>query len=221
MKIMNIVMVLVVLFGHLFGCAPVSEGRDLPMKEYTINLPDQALHFRIPEEIARTMSPSRVMREFSPLHSSSYIKSGFASVGSAYFEFNRGLLSGASGAIRFDFMVQRKSDKYGGDITTQAGLEQYINEWTDDTEHAGRLSIDKVQFNTMPAVRRSWNTFGNKTERRPEELEVFSLPLTETMFLDLAFIITDWAPSRSDAWKREAEAMREAIKSSVVLKRGL
>ena len=71
-------------------------------------------------------------------------------------------------------------------------------------------------LNGAASVYRWSQSIGNTAE--PEELEIFSLPLDNDMFLDVGFNVMQWEGGRGKdkKWKAKAESMREAIKATIV-----
>ena len=68
----------------------------------------------------------------------------------------------------------------------------------------------------------SGSTFGDPGKRSPDHFEVFSIPLDADIFLDFGFKVKAWQAGRGkeSKWKPKAEALREAIKGSVVVDPG-
>lgn len=189
------------------------------MKSYVIELPNHILRFSLPEEIAREMRPEQVERRFD-LHDASFVKNGFREIAGTLHDIKGLFWIGAYGSLKFHFMVQKRNPAFGGDITVVDGLEQYVRRWNETIEgRATGCTFSRASLNGMPAVRREWNTFGDSSKREPEDFEIFSLPLNNEMFLDVGFNVRAWESGRGkeSKWKAKAEALREAIKATVVL----
>lgn len=187
------------------------------MRSYTIDLPSHVLRFSLPEEIARTMTPREVERRFDPLDPT-YFRNGFREIAGTLYEFKGPFWVGTIGSLKFHFMVQRRMAEYQGEIITIEGLDRYVHWWNGKIEgRATGCVFSRTTLNGMPAVRREWDSFGNPNKLQPENLEIFSLPLDERMFLDVGFNIREWVSGRTDKWKKKAEEMCEAIKATIVL----
>ncbi|WP_404425806.1 hypothetical protein [Nibricoccus sp. IMCC34717] len=189
------------------------------MRPYAIELPRHILRFSIPEEIAHNLSPREVEVRFDPCDSS-FAKNGFREIAGTMHDFNGPFWVGAYGSLKFHFMVQKKRAEFAGDISTADGLEFYVRQWNGTIEgRATGCTFSRVLMNGMPAVRREWNTFGDSSTIEPDNLEILSLPLSDEMFLDIGFNIKEWESGRGKEreWKPKAEALREAIKATVIL----
>jgi len=189
------------------------------MRPYTIELPNHIIRFSLPEEIARGMRPTEVERRFDP-QDASFNKNGFREIAGTLYDIKGPFWAGAYGSLKIHFMVQKKSPEFGYDITTVEGLERYVRQWNQTIEgRATGCAFSRASLSGMPAVRRQWNTFGDPGKREPEDFEIFSLPLHDEMFLDVGFNVKAWEGGRGkeSKWKAKAEALREAIKATIVL----
>jgi hypothetical protein len=190
-----------------------------PMKTYVMSLADHGVRFSLPEEMTRGSWPIKVAAHFDPQHPS-FLKNGFYSVFDTLHDLNGPFWVGAYGSLKVHFMVQKRDRRFAGDITTIEGLEEYVREWHKTIEGVrGDYTFSRVELNGMPAIRRERNTFGDPGKREPEHLEIFSIPLDEEMFLDVGFNVMAWQGGRGKErrWKPKAEALREAIKPSIVV----
>jgi hypothetical protein len=204
-----------------FAAAIVAQAAPLPMRPYTIELPGQVLHFALPEEIARGMPPMKVEKRFD-LQDPSFVKNGFREVAGWLHQLNGPIWVGAYGCLKFHFMIQKRKPEYKGDITTVEGLDHYVHWWELRTDNKSyNWVFSRSALNGAPAVRREWSTFGEPGRREPEYQEIFSLPLDQEIFLDVGFNVREWEGGRlrEGMWKAKAEALREAIKATVVLER--
>jgi hypothetical protein len=187
------------------------------MKAFEIELPEHVLRFSIPEEITREW-PIKHTRWFEP-QSPSFERAGFYVVFEALHDVNGPFWLGAYGSLKIHVMVQRRKHEIAGDITTVDGLELYVpvlrmtsagpqEQWT----------FSQASLNGLAALRGKYNTFGNTGGHR-EHTEIFSLPLDAEMFLDIGFRVVDWGAGRrrERKWRPKAEAVREAIKATIVL----
>lgn len=189
------------------------------MQSYAIELPHHVLRFSLPEEIARDLSPREIEARFDP-RDPSFVRNGFREIAGTMHDLNGPFWVGAYGSLKFHFMVQKRQAEFGGDITTVDGLENYVRQWNRTIEgRATGCIFSRTSLNGMRAVRREWDTFGDPNKREPEYLEIFSLPLSDEMFLDVGFSVKAWEGGRGkeSKWKAKAEALREAIKTSIVL----
>lgn len=199
----------------------MSGDAPMPMTKFEIELPEHVLHFALPEEYVRAMTPAHVASEFDPSSPSfdqaGFERAGFRSIAGTLYQFKGPFWVGIVGVLSFDLIVNKRSDLYGDQIETVAGLQKYIERWISAGEYAGRFAIDRTTLNGRLVVRRAWNTFGNPEDPRPEEREIYSFPLGGEMYLEAIFNVGDWRPDRRDSWKPRAEKLREAIKASIVL----
>ncbi len=189
------------------------------MRPYTIDLPRHVLRFSLPEEMAKEMTPLQVEKRFDPSEPG-VLEGGFRQIAGHLYDFKGPFWGGAYGSLKFHFMVQKKMPEFGGVITTMEGLEGYVRQWNGTIEgRATGCVFSRASLNGMPAVRREWNRFSDLSKREPDHLEIFSLPLTDEIFLDVGFNLMTWEGGRGkeSKWKPRAEALRETIKATVVL----
>lgn len=189
------------------------------MRPYKIDLPRHVLRFSLPEEIAREMSPLQVARYFDP-NEPGVLEGGFRQLAGHLYDFKGPFWVGAYGSLKFHVMVQKKMPEYEDDISSIEGLDQYVRKWNRTIEgRATGCVFSQASLNGAPAVRRHWNTFVDPSDREPEDLEIFSLPLDDGMFLDFGFNVMAWESGRKNErkWKSKAEALREAIKATIAL----
>lgn len=189
------------------------------MKSYMIDLPHHVLRFSLPEEIAKEMTPLQVEKRLDP-NEPGVFEGGFRQIAGHLHDFKGPFWVGAYGSLKFHFMVQKKMSEYNDGITTLEGLDRYVRQWNGTIEgRATGCVFSRASLNGKPAVRRQWNTFGDPSKREPEDFEIFSLPLGDKLFLDVGFNVMAWEGGRGkeSKWKAKAEALREAIKATVVL----
>jgi len=207
------------LLGLSLWCAGLGTVQAAPMSSYTIDLPSHVLQFSIPKEISRNMRPNEVEQRFDP-RDASFAKNGFREIAGTLHDINGPFWAGAYGSLKFHFMVQKRMPGFGGDITTVEGLEQYVRRWNRTIGgRATECTFSRTFLNGMPAVRREWNTFDDPADPEPQNLEIFSLPLADDMFLDVGFNVMAWTGGREkeSKWKARAETLREQIKAAIVL----
>lgn len=189
------------------------------MKPYAIDLPNHVLRFSLPEEIVRGDLPVTLVQRFEP-QNASFVKNGFYEIFATLYDIKGPFWVGAYGSLKIHLMVQKRNPEFGRDITAVEGLERYVRQWNRTIEgRATGCVFSRAALNGMPAVRREWNTFGDPSKREPEDFEIFSLPLSDELFLDVGFNVKAWEGGRGKEgkWKAKAEAMREAIKATIVL----
>jgi hypothetical protein len=189
------------------------------MKSYTIDLPNHILRFSLPEEIVQGELPFKVVDPFDP-QDPSFIKNGFYEIVGALYDVKGPFWVGAYGSLELHFIVQKRNAAIGGDITTIEGLERYVPQWVERVHgRSEKRTFSRASLHGMATIERAESTFGDTTELEPEEMEIFSLPLDEEMFLDVGFTVMGWegGHGKEAKWKPKAEAMREKIKATVVL----
>ena len=189
------------------------------MRAYRIELPHHVLRFSLPEEIAEQLRPDQIEQRFE-MQDVSFVRNGFREIAGGLYTIDGPFWVGVYGSLRFHFMVQKRSPEFSGDITTVAGLEQYIRQWNKTI--VGRATgcvFSRASLHGMPAVRREWDRFGDPGNIEPDYLEIFSLPLDSEIFLDVGFAVRALVPGRGreGKWRPKVEALREAIKATVVL----
>ena len=186
------------------------------MRPYVIDLPNHTLRFSLPEEIAAKMSPLQADPKFDPKTSKTYERDGFRGLASKYYQFQGPFWVGAYGALRFDFTVVRRKSDYRDGIATPHALARYVPWWMEQLKDADGYAFNQVRMaGALWAFRRK-STFGH-VNQGAEEVQGFSCPVDETMFLDVSFWITETMPGSAAKWKPQAEAFREAIKATIVL----
>lgn len=188
------------------------------MRPYKIDLPRHVLRFSLPEEIAREMNPAEVEQWFDP-QDASFIKNGFREIAGTLYDLKGPFWVGAYGSLKFHVMVQKKMPEYADDISNMENLESYVRWKIGRGMNALGCDIARSTLNGAPAVRRHWNTFVDPSDTEPEDLEIFSFPLDDGMFLDFGFNVMAWESGRKNErkWKPKAEALREAIKATIAL----
>ena len=186
------------------------------MRSYSIDLPHHVLRFSLPDEIANEMTPLQVEKRFDP-NERGVAEKGFRQIAGHLHDFKGPFWAGAYGSLKFHFMIQKRAADYQGDITTADGLDRYVHWWIgNDTS---KFVLSHATLNGAAATRREHNTFGDRDKAEPEDLEIFSLVLDQDFFLDVGFNVMEWEGGRDKEgkWKVKAEALREAIKDTVLL----
>lgn len=204
-------LLLVCLGGFHLNCTFAAQAT----KAYSIDLPHHTLHFSLPAEIARIVSPKAIDPKFDP-GTPDFEKNGFRCITRLMYDFNGPFWVGANGSLHIDFIVHKRRAGFEGSILTPEGLLKYIDWWLGVE---GCYSMT-AKLNTAPAVKRFGNNLANIARyETPCYFETFSFPLDETMFLDLNFSTSAWDGSRDKTkkWAIKAEALREAIKATIVL----
>ena len=188
------------------------------MKPYAIDLPNHVLRFSLPEEIVRGDLPVTLVQRFEP-RDASFVKNGFYEMFAMLYDIKGPFWVGAYGSLKIHLMVQKKLPEYESETATIEKLERYVHWKISRGNDAQGCVISRSSLNGAPSVRRQWNTFGDPRKREPEDLEIFSLPLNDELFLDVGFNVKAWEGGRGKEgkWKAKAEALREAIKATIVL----
>jgi hypothetical protein len=189
------------------------------MTPYAIDLPNHIVRFSLPEEITRGDLPVKLIQRLEP-QDASFVRNGFYEIFATLYEIKGPFWVGAYGSLKIHLMVQKRNPEFGRDISEVEGLERYIRQWNGTIE--GRETgcvFSRASLDGKPAVRRQWNTFGDPNKREPEDFEIFSLPLSDELFIDVGFNVKAWEGGRGkeSKWKAKAEALREAIKATIVL----
>jgi hypothetical protein len=185
------------------------------MHNYSIDLPDHTLRFSLPQEIVRRMPPDKIDKNFDP-SDPSFQRAGFRELGRWLHDFNGPFWTGAYGSLRFHFMVRRLDKGPMEKAATPEELSLYLRKQI-NSEYG--FAYEQAILNGASCTRRFRSTFGRidvSTEKK-EELEIFSFPLNDQMFLEVGFNIMEWVPGKTKSWKENAERLREAIKATVVL----
>ena len=186
------------------------------MRSYTIDLPQNVLRFSLPEEIAQHMGPRLIDKSFDPSTNKTFKRDGFRDLVSMYYQIQGPFLVGPYGALRFDFTVVRRVDGYEGDITTVDGLERYVRWWIGGMPENRDFSFGQAELAGVKWVFRWRNTMGGGGVNAAD-VQAFSFPIDQTSFLRVDFWISETVPGSAPKWKPRAEALREAIKATVVL----
>ncbi len=181
------------------------------MRTYSIELPDHVLRFSLPEEIARQMPEYRISKRFDS-EDPAFKKDGFQNIAGWLHDFNGPFWIGAYGSLKFHFFVQHVRPDYPKKVRTQDELDTYVHWWNRSLSKFNFI-IEKAALNGMACTRRSTTTAPPDAEHR----EIYSLRLSDELFLDVGFTIIEWKTGRTKSWKPKAEALREAIKQTIVL----
>ena len=191
------------------------------MQTYVIDLPQHTLRFSLPTEIAREVSPQQVEASFSPTDAS-FRRVGFRQIAGHMHDFKGPFWKGALGSLKFHVMIQKRYEEYRDEIASIDGLARYLQLWNKKVLSNDPIrSSDRSMLNVARAIRREWTTFDDPSCREPRQLEIYSLPLDQEMYLDLGFHMMMWGPGRGSEsrWKPKAESLRESIKATIVLER--
>ena len=186
------------------------------MRHFVVDLPNHTLRFSVPEEIASQMSPRQADPTFDPKTSKTYERDGFRGLASKYYQFQGPFWVGAYGALRFDFRVVKRREDYRGRIATPDGLARYVPWWIEGLKNAEGYAFGQVSMAAASWAFRRKSRFG-LVAQGAEEMQGFSCPIDETMFLDVGFWITETVPGSAAKWKPKVEAFREAIKATITL----
>lgn len=207
----------ILVLGWLLSWVPTALLAAAPaMRPFVVDLPNHTLRFSLPEEIARQMSPLQADPRFDPKTSDTYERDGFRFLASKYYQFQRPFWAGAYGALKFEFSVVRREAKYRDEIITLGGLDRYLNWWRARLRDKDGYIFSQAELSGRRWVYQHRNTFG-QVAQGAEEMQGFSCPIDETMFLDVGFWITETVPGSAAKWTPQAEAFREAIKATIVL----
>lgn len=186
------------------------------MRSYTIDLPHHVLRFSLPEEIAQHMGPRMIDKSFDPSTNKTFQKDGFRDLVRMYYQLQGPVWVGAYGGLRFDFTVVRRVEESKEDITTVDGLERYVRWWIGGMPENRDFSFGQAELAGAKWVFRWRNTMGGAGVNAAD-VQAFSFPIDQTSFLRIYFEITETVPGSAAKWKPKAEALREAIKATVVL----
>ena len=186
------------------------------MRPYVIDLPNHTLRFSLPEEIAAKMSPLQADPKFDPKTSDTFDRDGFRLLASKYYQFQGPFWVGAYGALRFHFMVVRRKGEYSEEISADDGLNRYLQWWRAEIRSKEGYTVGQVELSNRRWVYQHGNTFGQVVQGA-EDMQLYSCPIDEAMFMDVVFSITETVPGSAAKWKPQAEAFREAIKATIVL----
>ncbi len=151
------------------------------------------------------MSPRQINSFFD---TSEPFENGYRPVTSTLYDFNGPIWVGARGSLGFYVFIQERSADYKGDITSAEGLQKYIASWIPDYIKPALGGFGRVDVNGVAAVSRGGGSLQ----------EILSFPLDQAMFLEFGLTITVWSGNLSAGWVKRAEAMREAIRSSIHLR---
>jgi hypothetical protein len=206
--------------------APGSVSATPNMRDYAVDMPNHVLRFSLPDDVAEQMLIRHVDNRFDPIDKI-FQQDGFHVVVHKYLEFYApvwsGPLGGPSiyGGLRFEFsVVKRDSNYYSGDITSLDGLDRYVRQWIDHRESKKGFQFGRTTIMNKEWIYRWRNTIDGALatgEREPTDVQAFYFPINEYMFLQIYFEITDYEPTKSQRWRRDAEAIRDEIKTTIVL----
>jgi hypothetical protein len=204
-------------------CASMSPVRaDSPMQTYEVQLPSRVLRVALPNEIARGKLPVKYTDTLD-FQNPSFVRDGFYDVLEAMGDFDGPFFwSEPYGSLKINVVVvQKKSAVISADIMTLDGLELYIREWKKISPGAGGPppAYSHVTINGMPAILRSLDTFLISGSDQPHDSQIYSIPLTPEMFLNVNLTIIAWKEDRAKEpkWRPQAKAMRDSIKASLAL----
>jgi hypothetical protein len=192
------------------------------MKNYTIGFPEHILRYSLPREIADKIEPlvqEKQLSQFSPADKN-FVAHSYLEIAGTLHDFNGPFWVGAYGSLKFDFIVQKRSQKFTGQINTLDGLDKYIRWWTNDGSPSHSFSFGRVLVGGSEWLSRSQNNFSDSiipSGSQRKELEIISIPIDNDMFLDIGFSIVEWVPDSAKKWKKKAERLRETIQSTIAL----
>ncbi len=175
------------------------------MTRCSVALPYHLLEFALPAEVAAQMHPGKINSSFDPVKG---FERGFQILTSKLYDFNGPFWVGARGSLKFYVYAIERPQEFLGDITTVDGLEKYIDLRIPSARKRGVLS--RVTLNGAPAVSRRFGDY----------IEVLSFPIDQQMYLDFGLRVEGipGGKSTNTSWKKEAVAMRDAIRASIVFR---
>lgn len=122
------------------------------------------------------------------------------------YEFAGPFWVGSLGTLSFDVLMQQREPKFEGDITTPEGLEKYISKWFPLVNKVGKFG--RTELNGSAAVLRKFGDWD----------ECWSFPVNQEMFLEFGLRVETVAGKWSGRWAKEARAMRDVIRSSILFR---
>ena len=188
------------------------------MRPFDIDLPHHVLKFSLPTEITQKMSSLQVNKRFDPSDPSdpAFLRDKFIDLVSKSYQFDGPFWVGTYGWFQFSFSVVKRVPEASEDISTIEGLDRYVRWWSNNPP--SDFNFDRSSLAGTTWLRRQKNTFGCEPKNdEQEDTEIFSIPLDKKMFLQVVFRISESVPGSAPKWKPQAEAFREAIKTTIVL----
>jgi hypothetical protein len=207
------------------GALGMSSGlRAEPMEHFRTSLPGHTFSFALPPEMSRALSDPQRRRL---AHGTVAIDTELASTGSSdvlnhAFHFTGIFGTGPIGSFTFNVIIKKRDPQYDRPIATVEELEQYLIWWRDKSNlptialKYRSLKCDRSTLNGKDAVKLTWNP-SSVSGKLPQDLEIYSMPLTSDLHLDCVFIVEEYEAGKAAKWKAKADAFRDAIKSSIVL----
>lgn len=169
----------------------------------SVALPHHQIEYRLPDAIARELGPEKIHSACDP---SIPFERGYQGIVGTMYEFNGPFWRGPPGALWFAVLMQQRSPDYANDITTIEGLQKYIAWWFPLVTKAGELK--KTELNGASSVLRKFGEWD----------ECWSFPVDQDMFVEFSLRVRLVARNWSGRWVKEARAMRDEIRSSILFR---
>jgi hypothetical protein len=191
--------VIPVLFSSLCG-GMVMAASSRKNRHCSVELPNHAIEYSLPEEVAREMRPEWIHSSYNPTKP---FERGYQGIVGATYDFNGPVWVGALGTLSFDVLMQQRAAEYQGDITTIEGLQKYISWWFPLVNKVGKFGA--TELNGAPAVLRKFGEWD----------ECWSFPIDQAMFVEFGLRVEPVAGKWSGGWVKKARAMRDGIRASI------
>lgn len=207
-----------ILFLFAVVCTGINAAPDKTVP-FALELPGCTLRFSLPIDVARDILPFKPVRtRFDPLDPA-YARNQCEILAHILHTFKGPFWANDYGGLWFVVTVRKRSHEYREEITTIDGLQQYILWWLQKNNSSVPVIFDHRKLNDLISVHR-WNSaYKNPTLEEIDDMEEFSIPLSEEAFLDIGFSIVDWKEGHANKWKPLAEELRSAIKSTIVIEK--
>jgi hypothetical protein len=150
------------------------------------------------------------------LLSPTFFKAGFSDLVYHGHDYRGPLWIGAYGTLEFAIRVIRRENGYSGKIHSKDELESYLRWWINRRQTPLHLVFSRKTIGVIPSqwIQRRASEFdsGSKVAgANAREICIYSTPLDNDLFLEIAFTTTEWKERSRVKWKSQADALREEI----------
>jgi hypothetical protein len=187
-------------------------------KYYAIDLTGHTLTFSVPVEVANQVRPLYVQTLFDPANPG-FQRNGVRQLEGKFYQFRGPIWTGTYGWFQFDIDVVNRDPTYGQSVRTLDSLDRYIRLWAAGRSigfQYSRKSLSGVVW--LQRLLRTNEPLPPVGDGHLEDIEAFSVPLNDDMFLQVIFRIAESDPGSADKWIADAEQFREAIEATLVIK---
>jgi hypothetical protein len=185
----------------------------------TFNFPKHSLSISLPRGFwLRDPGPSNTVTV--NLANREFLKDDYLQLASVLNDFTGSIWLGPPGSLRVTVSVQKRHSDYPKRIQSLDELQSYIRWFLVKTNSGEGSEVSQTKLNGVPAVVRKWYNLGGNVVEDVATTEIYSLPLSDDLFVNIGFVIITYSHGRESysSWLPKSIALREAIVKSIQLR---